>query len=95
MQICLHTRLITHAHTHTHTHTHSHTHTHTAKLQHSRAAPHAGKRVDLHRRDALVVQAQNRIRVAATATVAGAGALERGAVVVPPEQAATMCHAPW
>ena len=28
MQICLHTRLITHAHTHTHTHTHKHTATH-------------------------------------------------------------------
>jgi len=67
---------------HTNTHTHS-------RLEHSRATPHAGKRVIFHRRDAPLPQHQP-----PALHGAWAGALERGAVVVPAERAAPIRQAP-
>jgi hypothetical protein len=80
MKICLHMRLT--IQTHTHTHTHTHTLTQAARLEHSPAGFHAGKRV-VHRCDASVTQ----IQVTARET-AGAQALQGGATVVPRERAA-------
>jgi len=69
-------------------HTHIRKHTFRTHAE-SPAGPHAGKRVVLHRRDALVVQDQ-----LTALGGAGAGALERGAVVVPRERAIPKPHDP-